>query len=124
MEGAAITMRLEQHVDAPESTVPRAIQGSADFRGVMSVIVHYRDSALAAAQLKTPVHTAKSGQRFAGGFRADLAVHRHCDRSHGVEHVVAARKVQLEVAKAGAPATQAKFAGERSAGDLASFDIG
>ncbi len=70
VKSACVTVRLEQHVNAPEPAQAGAIQSSADFRGVMSVIIHHGDAALLAAHLEAPVHAAEGGQRLRGWRRA------------------------------------------------------
>ena len=88
-------MRLEQHVDAPEPAQAGSIESSANFCGVMSVIVHNGDSALLAAHLKAPVDAAEGGETFADDVGLDFEFHGDGDRGHGVEHVVAARDAQM-----------------------------
>ena len=117
-------MRLEQHVNAPEPAQAGSIESSANFRGMMSVIVHNRDAAFLAAHLEAPVDAAEGGQAFADGVGLDFEFHGDGDRGHGIEHVVASGDAQREAAEIGGAIADIELADKRAADDIGGLDIG
>src|SRR5258708_23113935 len=87
-------MRLEQHVNAPKPAQAGSIESSANFGGVMSVIVHYGDAALLTTLLEAAIDAVERSQALAAGVRLNFELHRDSDGGHGIEHVVAARDGQ------------------------------
>src|SRR6266498_3807891 len=117
-------MRLEQHVNALEPAQAGSIESSANFGGMVSVIVHYSDAAFLATHLEAAIDAAEGGEACADGVRFDLEFHGDGDGGHGVEHVVAAGNAQGEAAETGGAIADVELAEERTADDIGGFDIG
>src|ERR1017187_8517597 len=124
MERAGEAMGLEEDVDAPETAHAGAIQGRADFGGMVAVIVDDGDAALDAAHLKAAVDAVEGGKGFADFVGGDFEFHGDGDGGHGVEHVVAARNAQVEAAQVGGAIAQAEIAGKGVEGQFRGFHVG
>jgi hypothetical protein len=124
MERAGEAMGLEEHVDAAETAHAGAIQGRADFGGMVAVVVDDGDAALDAAHLKAAIDAVESGKGVADGAGGDFEFHGDGDGGHGVEHVVTARNAQVKAAQIGGAVAQVEIAGKSVEGQFGGFHVG
>src|SRR5262249_44454286 len=92
-----VTMWLKDHVNLLESTLSRGSQGGADFSGMMAVIVHDTHSIDLAFELEAAVHASKLRKGFGDFFCRDVQSHAGCNRGRGVQHIVVAGHVEIEL---------------------------
>src|SRR5260370_8910116 len=116
-------MRLEQHVNAPEPAQAGSIESSANFGGVMSVIVHYGDAALLTTLLEAAIDAVERSQALADGVRLNFELHRDSDGGHGIEHVVAAGDAQGEAAETRSAIADVELADKRAADNIGGLDV-
>ena len=77
-----------------------------------------------AANLKSPVDAAESGERLADGFDRNLKLEAHGNRRGRIQHVVRAGNVQTETAQIPAAKFEMKFAGHVAGGGMRDAQIG
>src|SRR5260370_27265772 len=97
--GARVAMRLEDHVDALESALPRRRKGRTNLRGMMAVVVNHADAVHRALELKAPVHAAEFFESFADFVRRNVQPYAYRDRSRSVQHIVVSGNLQMEIAQ-------------------------
>src|SRR5262249_15724708 len=98
--GSRIAVRLEDHVDRFELTLPRRSQRCASVRWVMAVVGDHADVGKPAAQLETPVNALKALQALPDQVRRNVQAHTHAHGGGGIQHVVMAGNLEVEVAQA------------------------
>ena len=90
-------MRLKDREDPLEVRGFRSAKRCSNFGGMMRVVIDDRD-AVARLHLESPVDASKIFQGAGNGRRFDAAhVTHRCERSRGVQNVVHAGNVQLEL---------------------------
>ena len=89
-------MGLEHRDDAP--VVPRlgGGEGGADLGGVVAVVVHHEDAADFPADLEAALHAVEAGEGAGDDVEGQLEVEPHRDGGQGVEHVVAAGRLERQ----------------------------
>src|SRR5579864_9042197 len=90
-------MRLEDHVNAFESALPRRSERSSNLCWMMAVIINHADIGCAAFELKTPIYTAKSFQRFTNAFRCNVQPNANSDGRGCVEDIVIAGHLKMKI---------------------------
>src|SRR5258708_33683326 len=77
---AGVAMRLEDCVDALESTLARCRESGADLRGMMAVIVNHADAGGRALELEAAINAAKVFQGLADLVERNIKAYSHPDR--------------------------------------------
>src|SRR6266850_1555717 len=99
VQGPSVPVWLEHRHDPTVEPGLGGGQGRPDLGGMMAVVVDHRDAAGAPEDLKAALDTRESSQRFLNSGERDLELQPHPHRREGVEHVVAARDLQRDLAQ-------------------------
>jgi hypothetical protein len=111
--GAGIAMGLKDDVNPFIAALAGGGQRSANFGGMVPVIVNDRDPVRLSAKLKPPVHSPEACKGVANVVWTQIQSHSDCDGSSGIAHVVNAGNLKLELAQVGCAKAHAKTAERR-----------
>src|SRR5215467_9193753 len=99
VQSAGVAVRLKHRHDPTVEPGLGGRQGGPDLGRVMPVVVDDRDATGAPQDLKAALDSREAGQRALNGGERDLEIEAHADRRKRVEHVVAARDLQRDLAE-------------------------
>lgn len=95
--GPGIGVGLEYAVQPPVGQLPGRSQRGLDFGGMMGIIVENVGAAVVAGLFKAAVGSGKAGKDMGGLLQRDAGMIGHRHGSAGVQHVVPAHDLQLDL---------------------------
>src|SRR5437588_7061222 len=92
-------MRLKDDMDLAVSTLPRRGESGANFCRMMPVIVNHGHASCVAANLKTPIHTAKVFEGLLNVRHGNVEPDADRNRCRRIQHVVHSGNVKAKFAE-------------------------